>query len=155
MAMSLTSPVTGGTQTGFTAPTYTLTADTAPDQFGKQWAVTALGGTQAGVTVHSASNPFTVTINRPKQMKSLPSGNLTNSVIRNVPNNTWKLVFRKGLTPASGQPVTVRPATIEIPVPAGADTNDAANLRALISLMVGTLNQISAGLGDSTVTGIV
>jgi len=61
MTWSPTTPVTGGAQTGFTAPTYTLSVDTAPDINGKQHAVTALGGTQAGVTSHSVSNPFTVT----------------------------------------------------------------------------------------------
>lgn len=51
MTIALSSPVTGGAQTGFTSPTYTLTADTPPaGSGGKQYAATALGGTQAGVT---------------------------------------------------------------------------------------------------------
>lgn len=45
MTMNLTTPLTGAAQTGFTAPTYTLTLDVNPAQNAKQWAVTALGGT--------------------------------------------------------------------------------------------------------------
>lgn len=60
MAYSPSSPVTGGTQTGLTSPTYTLTADIAPSALGKQHAVTALGGTQTGVRTSSAADPFTV-----------------------------------------------------------------------------------------------
>jgi len=154
MAITLTTPVTGGTQTGFTAPTYTITADVAPTPQGKQWAVSALGGTQVGVTAHTASSPFTVTVVRPTVLKSFPVGSLSNSLIKSVPNNVYKIIIRKGLTPASGQPVTVAPIICTLPVPAGADTFDAANVRAMISLLVGSLNQLSAGLGDTAVTGI-
>lgn len=59
MSFTLTSPITGAAQTGFTSPTYTLTSDLAPDNNGKQVAVTALGGTQVGVTTHSVAAPFT------------------------------------------------------------------------------------------------
>jgi hypothetical protein len=49
MSISVTSPITGGAQTGLTSPTYTVVTDTAPPgNPGKQVAVTALGGTQAG-----------------------------------------------------------------------------------------------------------
>lgn len=58
--MSITFPgtLTGAEQTGFTSPTYTTAADNAPDFNAKQVAVTAVGGTQAGVTAHSVSSPF-------------------------------------------------------------------------------------------------
>jgi hypothetical protein len=42
-----------------------------------------------------------------------------------------------------------------IEVPAGADTADAPNVRAALSLMVGSLNQISASMGDTAVTGVI
>ena len=69
MTFSLTSPITGAAQTGFTTPTYTHVADTAPDVNGRQVAITALGGTQAGVTVHSVASPFSITFFRPKAYK--------------------------------------------------------------------------------------
>ena len=62
MAISLTSPITGAAVTGLTSPTYTVAVDTPPNTWSKQWAVTALGGTQTGVdTSSSASRPFTLT----------------------------------------------------------------------------------------------
>ena len=72
-----TSPVTGAAQTGLTTPTYTFVADVAPDANGKQVAVTALGGTQVGVTPHSVASPFTGTFVRPKSFKALGQPNPT------------------------------------------------------------------------------
>jgi len=152
---SLTTPITGGAQTGFTAPTYTHAADVAPDDNGKQVAVTALGGTQAGVTIHSVSSPFTVTIIRPRTFKALGQVNPTTGALPSVPRNSWKIIVRKGVIPLAGQNPTVLIAKIEIDVPAGADTADAPNIRAAMSCMIGALNQQSAGLGDSLVSGII
>lgn len=151
---SPTSPVTGAAQTGLTTPTYTITADTAPDVNGKQHAVTALGGTQSGVDISSVSRPFTATFVRPKTLRVLGKANPVTGLISNVPNNTYKLITRKGVTPLSGQPSRTMLITTIIEVPAGADTADAANVRAALSLHIGLLNQQSAGIGDSGVTGI-
>jgi len=73
MAFAPASPVTGAPITGFTSPTYTLIADTAPDVNGKAYAVSALGGTQAGVVVSSSSYPFTLLFTRPKVIRQLPA----------------------------------------------------------------------------------
>jgi len=52
MSISLTN-VTGGAQTGFTTPGYTVAADNPPDATtGKQWNVSAVPGTQTGARVH-------------------------------------------------------------------------------------------------------
>lgn len=153
MAYSPTSPVTGSAQTGLTSPTYTISADVAPDVNGKQSAVTALGGTQTGVTSHTVSSPFTVTFLRPKQLKLLGSPGV-NGVIANVPSNTYKLIVRKGVTPALNQPARVMTVRCEIDVPAGADTYDSANVRAALSAAIGVLSQQSAGIGDTLVSGI-
>lgn len=155
MAVSLTSPVTGAAQTGFTSPTYTLTADNAPDTNGKQWAVTALGGTQTGVTVHSGASPFTITFTRAKVYKALGKPHPVTGLVGNVPRNTYKVIVRKGVTPLAGQPYTTMLATTSFDVPAGADTADAANIRALCSLLIGALTQVSAGEGDTLVSGLL
>lgn len=154
MTMTISSPVTGGAQTGFTSPTYTVAADVAPDVNGKQSAVTALGGTQAGVTAHSASSPFTVTFVRPKSFKSLGPIDPVTGQLRSVPKNSWKVIVRKGVTPLAGQSPSVLNIGMTIDVPAGSDTADAPNIRAAISLAVGALNQLSAGIGDSLVSGL-
>lgn len=154
MAYNPSTPVTGGLQTGFTAPTYTIVLDTAPDSNGKQHAVTALGGTQAGVDISSVSRPFTATFVKPKVLKTLGSANPVTGVISNVPNNSYVLNTRKGVLPLAGQPSRVMTIRTIIDIPAGSDTADAANVRAALSLHIGLLNQQSAGLGDSSVSGI-
>lgn len=155
MAFTLTTPVTGAAQTGFTAPTYTLTADLAPDNNGKQNAITALGGTQAGVTTHSVASPFTVTFVRPKVFKYLGKPNPTTGVVKDVPRNTYKCIVRKGVTPLAGQPFATLVLSCTMDIPAGADAADPANIRAALSLLVGALSQQSAGAGDSLVSGII
>ena len=102
MSFALTSPITGLAQTGFTAPTYTIVTDIAPDVSGKQVAVTALGGTQAGVTAHSMASPFTITFFRPKVFRFLGKPNPTTGLIKDVPRNTFKLITRKGVLPLAG-----------------------------------------------------
>lgn len=154
MSIALSSPVTGSAQTNLTSPTYTIAADVAPDVNGKQYAVTALGGTQAGVSAHTVSSPFTVTYTRPKQLKSLPAIG-TNGQYGSIPNNTHKVLIRKGVTPSAGQPSRVMQIAIEIGVPAGSETYDSANVRAAISLAIGSLTQLSAGIGDTVVTGVM
>lgn len=155
MSFALTSPITGAAQTGFTSPTYTLLADTAPDVTGRQWAVSALGGTQVGVTYHSVASPFTITGFRPKVFRSLGKPNPTTGLIKDVPRNTYKIITRKGVTPSSGQPYTNMQITTTVDVPAGADTFDAANVRAALSAHFGAIAQQSAGVGDLAITGII
>lgn len=155
MSFALTSPITGTAQTGLTSPTYTHVADIAPDPSGKQVAVTALGGTQTGVTTHSMASPFTLTFFRPKAFRFLGKPNPTTGLVRDVPRNTFKLITRKGVLPLAGQPYQNMQITTIIDLPAGADTADSANVRAALSAHIGGLSQQSAGIGDSAVSGIV
>lgn len=155
MAFSPSSPVTGASQTGFTSPTYTVVSDTAPDVNGKQYAVTALGGTQAGVTSHSVSSPFTFTFWRPKSFKTLGPVDPSTGELRNVPMNVWKMIIRKGVTPLAGQSTRNAMISITTEIPAGADTADPANIRALHSFAIGVLSQQAAGIGDTVVSGVV
>jgi hypothetical protein len=154
MSLVHTSPVTGGAQTGFTSPTYTIALDRAPSPLAVQYAVTAIGGTQVGVDVSSGSRPFTYTFTKPAVVRSLPPVDAS-GVVRNVPRNTYTWLFRKGVTPLSGQQSIPAQARLQIEVPAGADLADAAGLRALTSLMIGVLNQNSAGLGDTLISNVV
>lgn len=156
MSLTLTTPITGGAQTGLTTPTYTISADTPPTSSGKQYAVTALGGTQTGVdTTSSVSRPFTVTLARPATFKSLGPVDPVTGALRSVPRNTFSVIVRKGVTPLAGQSPVVLLAKTTIDVPAGADIADAANIRAAMSLMVGAFNQVSAGLGDTLISGVI
>ncbi len=155
MSFTLTSPITGALQTGLTSPTYTLTSDVAPDVNGKQVAVTALGGTQTGVTAHSVASPFTITFVRPKVFRVLGKPNPVTGLVKDVPRNTYKTITRKGVLPLAAQPYTNLQITTVIEVPAGSDTVDPANIRAALSAHIGALNQQSAGIGDTTVSGVM
>jgi hypothetical protein len=155
MAVTLSSPVTGGAQTGLSSPTYTHVVDTAPDANMKQYAVTATGGTQTGVTVHGASTPFTITFVRPKSFKPLGKANPVTGIIKDVPRNTWKVHVRKAVLPLAGQAYQTMLMSCTIDIPAGSDVADSANIRAAFSLLIGSLNQVSSGFGDSAVSGIL
>lgn len=156
MSISVTSPITGAAQTGFTSPTYTVSTDTAPPgNPGKQVAVTAIGGTQAGVSTHSVSAPFTINFTRPGTLRVLGSPNPVTGVVTLVPVNTYKCITRKGVLPLAGQPIKVMNMTTTADVPAGADTADAPNVRACFSAHLGALAQQSAGFGDLAISGIL
>lgn len=156
MSILWTTPITGQPQTGLTSPTYTTTTDTAPaGNPGKQVAVTALGGTQAGVTVHSVASPFILNFTRPANLKTLGNPNPVTGIIANVPTNLYKLITWKGVLPLTGQPMKVMKITTIIEVPAGADTADAPNIRAGLSAHLGGLVQQSAGFGDLCINGVL
>lgn len=155
MTWSISSPITGAAQTGFTTPTYTHIPDVAPDINGKQVAISALGGTQVGVTAHSVASPFTITFARPKSYKVLGKTNPVTGLLPSVPKNQYTVITRKGVLPLAGQPYVPLLIRTTIEVPAGADTADPANVRAAMSAHIGALSQQSAGVGDTTVSGVM
>jgi hypothetical protein len=155
MAFAPTSPVTGGAQTGLTSPTYTIVADTPPVPNSKQYAVTALGGTQTGVEVHAMSQPFTVAMFRPAVPKTIGIPNPATGVINNIPRNVSKVIVRKGVNVAADQAPVTAIFTLSCDVPAGADVYDPESIRAALSLLFGTFTQATSGIGDSVVTGIL
>jgi len=154
MTLVVTTPVTGGAQTGFTTPGYTLLTDVAPVVYGRQYAVSALTGTQAGVRVHAVSDPFTSTLTRAPVLKPLPPINPVTLRYGNIPKNTTQVLIRKGVLCAANQNPEVMTCRLYIDTPAGADSFDAPNCRAALALLIGVLTQISAGLGDTVVTGV-
>lgn len=155
MAFAPTTPVTGTAQTGLTSPTYTIAVDSNPDNNGKQYYVSALGGTQTGVLAHSVAAPFTLSAFRPKTLKVLAPVNPVTGVLRNVPMNTYKVITRKGVLPLAGQSYKTAMLKTELDIPAGADLADPLSLRAAISAHIGLLSQISSALGDTVVTGTI
>lgn len=150
---SLAGPITGGAQTGFTSPTYTMVRDNAVDSNAQRWIVTALGGTQTGVRIHSVSDEFSVTIVKPKIMKVIQAFNsLLPQAFKPAFNRYW-IIVRKGGLPAAGLTSVPQIVRIPIDIAAGVDSYDAPNMRAMISLTVGVFNTISAGLGDTLANG--
>lgn len=151
MAITLPTSITGGAQTGFTSPTYTAVAGTYPGYNGRQNYVTALGGTQTGVRVHGATDPFTFAAYVPASLKSAPQA--VNGTYGLVPVNVYGVNVRKGLNIAASAPTQIGMVDVKIRIPAGADSYDAANVRAMLSAAIGVLSNISAGLGDTVVSG--
>jgi len=154
MTWSPDSSITGGAQTGLTSPTYTLANDLPPTANAVQQAVTALGGTQTGATAHSISQPFTVTFTKPANPRALPTANAITGLRGSIPMNQYKIVIRKGGDVAVGVPA-VAIIRLTMDIPAGMDSYSPAQVRAMTSLLVGILDEESADLGDTLVTGVV
>jgi len=127
----------------------------APNINGKQYAVTALGGTQTGVDVNSVSKPFTISFFRPSVLRTLPSANPVTGVIKNIPVNTYKLITRKGAQPSSTQVPQVARITTIIEIPAGTDTYEPEELRALLSAHFGVGWAQASGIADTCTTGVI
>lgn len=155
MTVIVTSPVTGTAQTGLTSPTYTIVADTPPNSNSKAYAVTALGGTQTGVDIHLASKPFQLVISRPANLRVAPVPNPVTGAIPNSPRNVYSIYVRKGASPVTGQPSQVALLRCDFSVAAGQDVVEPEELRAALSLLIGTLSQQSAGIGDTLVNGVL
>lgn len=155
MAFVPTTPVTGATVSTLTTPTYTIAADTAPSAMGKQYAVTALGGTQTGVLAHSVSSPFTATMFRPQVLKTLAPVNPATGALKSVPMNDYAILTRKGLLPLAGQSPKVGSIRSSFSIPAGSDTADAVSLAAMISFHIGMLNQLAEEIRKTALTGTI
>lgn len=155
MSFAPASPITGAAVSGLTSPTYTIAVDVPPSMNGKQYAVTALGGTQANVDTNTVSKPFTISFFRPPVLKTLPQINPVTGVIKNIPMNQYKLITRKGAQPAVNQMIMVARITTIIEVPAGSDTYEPEELRALISAHFGTGWAQASGIADTVITGVL
>jgi hypothetical protein len=155
VTVSLTSPVTGAAQTGHSAPTFTIVADQAPNSFSKQWAVTANAGTQPFTAVHAASNPFTITFQRPSVIRQAPVPNPVTGAIGNSPRNVYSCLVRKGQTPVTGQNPQVGVLRCDFSVVSGADLVSPDDIRAALSLLIGSLSQQAAGLGDTLINNLL
>jgi len=151
----MTGAVTGSAQTGFTSPTYTLSADSPIDNRSLQSAVLAIGGTQAGVAVHSVDAPFTVSVRRPSRLKTKLMATLNSITGRysKIPANEYSILVRKAAQIDDGQWVT-NEYRITSKVFAGTETYDAPNVKAGISCAIGFASQNSAGMGDTVSTGV-
>jgi hypothetical protein len=155
MSFTPTSPVTGAAVTGLTSPTYTLIADQNPAVNGKQWYVSAIGGTQTGVTTHAGSDPFTVSIYKVSNYQMVPTVTPSGSFRTSVPRNKFSMVFRKGLLPLAAMPKEPAIVRFQVDLPAGTDTADAVEIAALISLTTGLLYANATALYTSLVTNTI
>lgn len=154
MPLSPDTSIAGTAYSGVAAPTFTLAVDTPPDRNALQWVVTALGGSQTGVTANSASQPFTISVWKPANIRPLPPGNPLTGLRGSVPNNQYKVVVRKGGYCASGVPaVAVYRGLWDIP--AGMDSYEPQQVLAMQSFIEGFFTEESGGWGATLVSNVL
>jgi hypothetical protein len=105
--------------------------------------------------VNTVSKPFTISFFRPPVLRTLPQANPVTGVIKNVPVNTYKLITRKGALPASNQVAMVARITTTIDVPAGSDTYEPEDIRAMISAHFGVGWAQADGISQTVLTGVL
>nr|URG16448.1 MAG: coat protein [Leviviridae sp.] len=154
MGFSPDLTTTGAPIAAFTSPTYTLVTDLAPDVSSRQWAVSACGGTQTGARASSNGDPFTQTIKR-GPYRALPPANPVNGSYGNVPRNVTEVITRKGVMIDSSGTIQVLEIRTTVRVPAGAESNDAVNIKAAVSAHEGLLYEESSDFADTLITGIL
>lgn len=155
MAFTMNSPLPGAAVAGFTSPTWTLAVDSPPSPASKQWVVTYGGGTVPNVEYHSASKPFTIAVFRPQVMKTLGAPNPATGVIKSPPNNVYKVITRKGALCAANQVPSIARITTIFEIPAGVDTYEPDDVRALVSAHIGTLWVESSNIEVMVRTGMI
>lgn len=153
MPFNPASPVTGAPGTGLTSPTYTLTADGAPALNAKQWYVSAIGGTQTGVSVSSVEKPFTITVYRPAVFRRLTPVNPVTGILPPQGRNVHAVLTRKGAVPLAGQQSQLILIKTEVSVPVGVEANDFPSLAAALSEHIGALWEQSNEWGDAIASG--
>lgn len=148
--------VTGSAQTGLTSPAFTILADQPPNaSTGKQWNISAYTGTGNLPRVHAISDPFTILFERPGVLKALTLAllNAVTGIYGKVPDNVYRVFTRKGVNIAANNLPRVAFVDCRISVPAGAEAYNPVDVRGMLSLFIGAITQVSAGLGDTTVSG--
>jgi hypothetical protein len=153
MSWSPSSPLNGTAQTGFTSPTYTLSADTPPSPVGKQYAITAVGGAGNTAMTTGASTPFTLSFFKPAVVKTQTVR--TDGTLGAAPMNVYKQITRKSVlvSEATLQYRTML-ITTTIEVPAGGELYAPTDVRAALSCHIGALSNTSAGVGDAVISGV-
>lgn len=157
MAIPNLTTITGASVSGLTSPTFTFSADSPPDTNQKQWIVSALGGTQAGVVVHSLAAPFFINFQRPKVFKALGRLNPTTGALSSVPRNRHVIRTVKGVLPLANQAYENFIIRTEMEIPAGADMADPNSIRAALSAHFGVLfnTAVAAGISDTAINGVL
>ena len=154
MSWTPSSPVTGGPQTGFTSPTYTLTADTPPTANGKQYAITTLGGAGNTSPPTGASTPFTLSFFKPAVVKTATLD--SDGKVVSAPMNVYKQITRRAvLVNVAQAQYRIMLITTTVEIPAMSESVDAVAVRAGLSCHIGALWAQSSGIGDTVVQGVL
>lgn len=141
MSILLTGPTTASTTPVITGGTYTFVPDLPADNRSRVAVISAVGGTQTGVSIHTAEAPKQFITKRPASIAQ-PSGfNTTTGRYSKVPKNVTRVIFR-GSAKVSANQWEVIPITLDLPIPAGAESFDRANVDAsVLAFITGLYDQ--------------
>lgn len=152
MSISLTSPVAGTNQTGFTSPSFVIIPDVAPDVNGKQWVIESSTGTQTASN-NEVGNPFSFVFWRPKVFKALPSGVSITGFSRSIPKNEWVCKTTKAVKVNSLGGTSLAEVVTYIRIPVGAIAASADDLKAMLSMHGGAISQDTTQWFDTIQSG--
>jgi hypothetical protein len=93
-------------------------------------------------------------VRRDKVYKTLPAPNPVNGAYPNVPLNKSEILITKGVKIDTAGTIRNCNVRLLVEVPAGAEVNDAINIRAALSKAFGVFAEESADIGDSVVAGV-
>lgn len=141
MTINLAGPTTAVTAGSLTLATYTFSPDLNMDGRSRPYVVSAIGGTQSGVSVNTIDKPKIMNFRRPAQFRS-PSGFVASANRFNtVPRNTFKVNGKYGVNVTANQ-VELMTINLDINIPSGAGAQDRANVdAALLSFITGLYDQ--------------
>jgi len=129
-------------------------ADPAPNNYAKQVIVYFTGtGALANVSPHTVSKPFTLTAFRPAILRTLGSANPVTGILKDFPNNSYKVVTRKGVLVAANNPPKLAIIRTSLEIPAGAESYSPDDVKAAISSHIAWLTKNGATLFALTQTG--
>jgi len=138
MSITLAGPTAAITTTSLTAATYTFTSALAADNRSKAFVVSALGGTQTGVSAHSVDAPKKFNVKNPAQFLQPSAYNATSGRYGKVPKNSTRVVGTGSAKVTATQWETI-PMSLDIGVPAGAMSYDRANVEASVAFFIAAL----------------
>lgn len=153
--INLTGPTTTtGSTVLLTSPTYTFVPGIAKDFTTRAYTLSALGGTQSGVYLHSNYKPKEVIFKRFKDFQRAAKYNTVTGKFGIVPKNTVSVIGRGGLSINANQ-VELGNVRIDFSIPAGAETYASADTEALMLMTLqATINQLPAIL-DAVRSGVI
>lgn len=141
MSLLLTGPTTAITTATLTAATYTFVPDLSSDNRSRVAVVSAAGGTQPGVSVHTADAPKQMIFKKPAAFLQPSAYNTVSGRYGKVPKNVTRVIFRGSAKVAASQWESI-PIALDIPIPAGAGSFDRANVDAsVLAFITGLYDQ--------------
>lgn len=148
------SPITGAAITShLTSPTFTVSSTSGPDVNTKAVIVTALGGTQANVGVHSVDANYSLIYSWPKVWKTIGAVVATVAGRIAAPKNRCTSTLKKSvsISTTAVDDVLVR---IEVVVPAGAALFDPNSVASAISAAAGHFYADADDIAACMISGV-